>query len=270
MPHQSPPPTLLLLDIGNQFTKAAWAPSPKRLRPLPPIPTPTFPARLPDLLAHAPAPPRAIALASVVPDITSTIQNSLLSLPSPPPLLILNYTSFSRLMPSRVKPPLEPGPDRLANALALRTLYSLPACAIDLGSALTLEIVDRRGAFVSGAIAPGPNLQLAALHLGTAQLRAVTALLPSIPRRGTSTQAAITIGVRLGLIATARALIDHASSVLRHSPASIVLTGGDAHLLLPALRRSFPKLIHDPLLTLRGLAIFAAALSPNTLPDLHH
>jgi len=253
---------LLLIDIGNQHTKWAWAISPKLLRLAATTPTPTIPSALPKILPQAPAPISAIVVASVVPAATNLLRSSLNSWAASVPLYTLDYTSFRRVMPTEVKPTIEPGADRLANALALRELHKLPACSLDAGSALTLEVVDARGCFISGAIAPGAALQLAALQQGTSQLARITQLPAKTPRRGATTADAMAIGIRVGLAGAACALIHHAASLLKQPPATIVLSGGDAPLLLPALKQSFPSVKHDPLLPLRGLACFYTLLNP--------
>lgn len=247
---------LLLLDIGNHHTKCAWARSPKSLRLAATTPTHNLTTALLNLLKQAPAHIRAIVVASVVPDATTLLRKKLSSIDSSLPLHILDYNSFRRVMRTTVKPLIEPGADRLANALALRELHQLPACALDAGSALTLEIVDPNGCFIGGAIAPGAALQLAALQQGTSQLGLISALPKKTPQRGTTTAAAMAIGIRSGLAGAACALIEHAATLLTQPPASIVVTGGDAALIFPALRAKFANVRHDPLLLLRGLACF--------------
>ena len=47
------------------------------------------------------------------------------------------------------------GPDRLANAIAAQHLVGGPIVVVDFGTAVTFDIVDRRGRYVGGIIAPG-------------------------------------------------------------------------------------------------------------------
>jgi hypothetical protein len=68
------------------------------------------------------------------------------------------------------------GPDRLANAVAARHHYGAPSVVVDFGTAVTFDVVDRRGDYVGGIIAPG----LAAM---TDYLHEKTALLPKIKVR---------------------------------------------------------------------------------------
>jgi type III pantothenate kinase len=68
------------------------------------------------------------------------------------------------------------GPDRLANAVAARRRFGAPVVVVDFGTAVTFDVVDARGNYVGGIIAPG----LAAM---TDYLHEKTALLPKIQIR---------------------------------------------------------------------------------------
>ena len=59
------------------------------------------------------------------------------------------------------------GADRLANALALAPG---PGIAVDAGTAVTVDLVDGRGRYLGGFIAPGPAVAARGLAAGTAQL----------------------------------------------------------------------------------------------------
>lgn len=87
------------------------------------------------------------------------------------------------------------GPDRLANAAAARHHFGAPVVVVDFGTAVTFDVVDERGNYVGGIIAPG----LAAM---TDYLHEKTALLPRIRMRevesaiGRSTEHAMLVGAR--------------------------------------------------------------------------
>jgi type III pantothenate kinase len=69
--------------------------------------------------------------------------------------------------------PEEVGADRLVNTVAAHDRYKGPLIVVDFGTATTLDVVDRGGNYCGGAIAPGINLSLAALHMATAQLPSI-------------------------------------------------------------------------------------------------
>jgi len=45
------------------------------------------------------------------------------------------------------------GPDRLANALAAKRRFGAPVVVIDFGTAVTFDVVDRKGNYIGGIIA---------------------------------------------------------------------------------------------------------------------
>lgn len=75
--------------------------------------------------------------------------------------------------------PREVGTDRIVNALAAVTLFGGPAIVVDFGgTATTFDVVNRKGQYVGGAIAPGIEISLDGLARRGAQLRMVEMLRP--------------------------------------------------------------------------------------------
>ena len=72
-------------------------------------------------------------------------------------------------MPVHYDDPAEIGPDRIADAVAARAVYGSPCIVIDLGTTTNIEVIDARGTFVGGVIAPG--LALGARSLSAAAAR---------------------------------------------------------------------------------------------------
>src|SRR5690606_27820213 len=70
----------------------------------------------------------------------------------------------------RVDNPAEVGPDRLVNTIAAYDRYGGEIIVVDFGTATTLDVVAHDGAYIGGAIAPGVNLSLDALHRAAAHL----------------------------------------------------------------------------------------------------
>src|SRR5215831_1417734 len=62
------------------------------------------------------------------------------------------------------------GADRLAQASAAWTRAGGPCIVVSMGTAITIDVVTRRGDFVGGLIAPGLRLMARALHEHTALL----------------------------------------------------------------------------------------------------
>ncbi len=147
------------------------------------------------------------------------------------------------------------GVDRALSLLGAGLTYGWPVLVVDAGTALTFTAgVDQ--ALLGGAIAPGLSLQLRSLHQATDQLPALpTGLIEAPPRWATDTPGAMISGVFHTLVA---GLEDFIQAWWRDYPqGAVVLTGGDAPLLLAALHRrpgarAMP-LHHDPDLMFWGL-----------------
>ncbi len=143
------------------------------------------------------------------------------------------------------------GPDRLANAVALRHHFGTPSVAVAFGTALAFDVVDGKGDYVGGIIAPG----LAAM---TDYLHDKTALLPRITIRetssviGKSTREAMLIGAVHGYRGLVRELIVELKRELKCRKLPVVATGGYAELLAAKL----PEISAvEPNLTLEGLRL---------------
>lgn len=62
------------------------------------------------------------------------------------------------------------GADRYCGVLAAKERYGVPVMVVDCGTATTVNIVDEKGVFIGGAIAPGVETLLRSMHDHTAQL----------------------------------------------------------------------------------------------------
>ena len=242
---------LLLLDIGNTNTHLGLANS-GRVAKQANIPTAGwFNGAANRLLAKfvGRAKLSGVALCSVVPRATPRVARAikrrwkLASLELTPASLRgvgINYPTPGSI-----------GPDRLANALAVRHHFGAPAVVVDFGTAVTFDVVDRAGDYVGGIITPG----LAAM---TDYLHERTALLPRIRIRevksviGKSTEHAMLVGAVHGYRGLIRELVIELKRELGTPRLPVVATGGYARLIAAKL----PEITAvDPLLTLEGLRL---------------
>jgi len=126
------------------------------------------------------------------------------------------------------------GADRLANAVAAKFHFGAPVVVVDFGTAVTFDVVDSKGNYVGGIIAPG----LAAM---TDYLHEKTALLPRIKIReaknvvGKSTEQAMLVGAVNGYRGLVRELISGLKRELRSKNLPVVATGGYAKLIASKL-----------------------------------
>lgn len=244
---------LLLLDIGNTHTHVGLALGPRMLRTTEFATvawrTATALERLRSFIRSGA--PQGAALCSVVPGATRSARRSLRQLLPEQPCLELTAASAGACLPLEYPEPATVGPDRLANAIAARHHYGAPCLSIDFGTAVTFDVVNKRGCFVGGAIAPG--LALFATYLGEK-----TALLPRIevvPTQraiGRSTVEAMQAAAFLGFRGLVGGLTESIRAELRCRNLPVVATGGYARLVATGF--DLIGAVH-PHLTLEGLRL---------------
>lgn len=145
--------------------------------------------------------------------------------------------------------PKEAGADRIANAAGAYVLYNYPVIVIDFGTATTFDIVNGKGEFVGGIIAPGVNLQVKALNKFTSKLPRIE-ITPSRAAIGHNTNDAILSGILRGSAAMIDGLVEQCEKELGQK-AVIVATGGYSGLISNYLKRQFDFI--NPTLTLEAL-----------------
>jgi type III pantothenate kinase len=158
----------------------------------------------------------------------------------------------------RVPRPDMVGIDRLLGAVAanrLRTEGS-PAVVVDLGTAITVDLVSPAGEFLGGAILPGIGMSARALHEFTdlLPLLEMKSLAEPPAALGANTIDAMRSGIYWGAVGGARQLIELLSSSVQGNM-EIYLTGGAAPAVAGLLA---PSAVYVPHLTLAGIALAAA------------
>ncbi|HET6881420.1 MAG TPA: type III pantothenate kinase [Pirellulales bacterium] len=149
------------------------------------------------------------------------------------------------------------GIDRLLDAVGANRLRpsGQPAIVVDLGTAITVDLVSARGAFQGGAIMPG-------IAMSTRALDEFTDLLPLIdmvglaeppPALGADTVAAMRSGLFWGAIGGIRQLIAEMSTASAGA-AQVYLTGGAAASVASLVA---PGAAYCPHLTLAAIALVA-------------
>ncbi len=141
------------------------------------------------------------------------------------------------------------GADRLANAVGVHKLYGGPAIVIDFGTGTTFDVIDERGSYKGGIIAPGVNLSLEALHAVSAQLPRIAVVRPPHVVGG-GTVSAMQSGIYWGYISMIEGLVARVKVETGAVGLKVVATGGLAPLFAggtDAIDRV------DPDLTLAGI-----------------
>lgn len=124
--------------------------------------------------------------------------------------------------------PGEVGADRLVNAVAAHKRYGGPMIIIDFGTATTFDIIDEKGAYHGGVIAPGVNLSVEALSRAAAKLPRVAVERPA-KVIGNSTVSAIQSGIFYGYLSMIEGMVDKITAEFG-APMKILATGGLAPL----------------------------------------
>lgn len=142
------------------------------------------------------------------------------------------------------------GADLITGAVGAAACIKLPAIVVDMGTATTLTLVDKSGAFCGGAIAPGVEISLGALVSGASLLHNIAIEAPE-KCIGTNTVDCMKSGVVLGAAAMVDGLIDRMEAEVGE-PVSVIATGGIAGCVIPYCRR---EMKYEPDLLLKGLEI---------------
>jgi type III pantothenate kinase len=146
--------------------------------------------------------------------------------------------------------PTAVGADRLADAVAVHTLYGGPACIIDYGTATTFNALTGGGDYLGGAILAGINLSAEALFAHAAKLPRIDLQKPP-DVIGRNTPHAMQSGLIYGTIALTEGMVARFREKLG-ADMKVIATGGLAVLIA----RETPVIqIHAPWLTLDGLRI---------------
>lgn len=274
------PPNLLAIDVGNTRVKIGWfAPAgsdcvASAQAAVLPIASPQLPepiatlsgtatelaeGQLADWLdANADGPYRVV-IASVSRPTEAALVDLLGELAEKVPIKqLLSETSPLTL---DVDHPEQLGVDRVMSAIAANRLRHTgkPAIVVDVGTAITVDLIDTAGVFLGGAILPGPGLAGRALAEKTDRLPNVHFgdLDVSPDAVGRSTEPAIRAGLYWGAVGAIRELIARQRDRCVAVP-QVFLTGGAAPAFARLLGGPDLTVRYLPHLTLSGIALAAS------------
>lgn len=193
-----------------------------------------------------------VVIASVVPTLTGIINSAIkkfLSDEITNKAFIISDNKNRLNIDIKINNKKEIGDDRLINAIAAYKKFGGNLIIVDLGTATTFDVVGASGEYLGGAIAPGINLSLKALHDMTAQLPRI-----SVKKQqnviGKNTVEAMNSGIYFGYISLLEGMIEKIENELGCKTTRII-TGGLAEIFKDALKNSIDN--HEPDLTLEGL-----------------
>ncbi len=187
-------------------------------------------------------------ISSVVPPLTNIINNAVEKIIGRRALVVGPgiKTGLNILMDN----PKAVGADLIVGAVAAIDEYGAPLIIIDIGTATTIEVVDKDCNYIGGMIVPGVVTSLESLVNRTAQLPKISL---ESPKRviGKNTIDCMKSGIILGSASMLDGMIDRIEEELGYST-TVVATGGLAQTVVPACRR---RIIMDDELLLKGLNI---------------
>lgn len=152
----------------------------------------------------------------------------------------------------RTDNPREVGSDRVANALAAKTLHGVPAIVIDFSPITIFDAVNAQGEYVGSAIVPGLNISADALFRSAAQLLRVE-LKPPDPSSpiGKNTINAVRAGLIYGYVSMIEGMVTRFKKELGRD-ARVIATGEQISLVMS---QTNVVDVMDEQLTLRGLQL---------------
>lgn len=185
-------------------------------------------------------------IASVVPQVLNSFQTAIKKLTGKTALVVGPglKTGLNILLEN----PGQTGADLVVGSVAALREYNPPLTVIDMGTATTVSVLDKNGAYIGGAIIPGVKISMDALTDRTA-------LLPGLqldqPKRaiGRNTVDAMRSGIMMGTACMLDGIIDRMEEELGYKT-TVIATGGIAKFIIPLCRR---EMVYDKDLLTKGL-----------------
>ena len=185
-------------------------------------------------------------IASVVPQVLNSFQTAIKKLTGKTALVVGPglKTGLNILLEN----PGQTGADLVVGAVAALREHKPPLTIIDMGTATTISVLDKNGAYLGGAIIPGVKISMDALTDRTA-------LLPGLqldqPKRaiGRNTVDAMRSGLMMGAACMLDGMIDRMEEELGYQT-TVIATGGIAKFVIPLCHR---EMIYDKDLLVKGL-----------------
>jgi len=190
-----------------------------------------------------------LAVASVVPNVTEMLDKLSRKYFGKEPFIV----DITKKLGIKIdyEPASSVGADRICNAVATFEKYGGPAIIVDLGTATTFDVIDERGVYLGGAIAPGLETTAWGLSEKASKLPQIVLKFPK-HAIGKNTEESMQSGLMLGAVRMIDGLIELISKELSGKP-QIVATGGLANTIAPHSRhinQVEPYLVLDGLIAL--------------------
>lgn len=186
-------------------------------------------------------------MSSVVPELTQAVHELVLQVTGVE-IMVMGDEKLKLGIEICVEHPEQVGHDRIADAIGATSQFPCPLVVVDMGTATTINVVDREGRFVGGMIIPGVRTSFDALCSRASQLSEVPLRVPThLIGKNTAEcmQSGVTYGSALMIEGLVKRIVDELES-----EATVVMTGGLAHLISPLCRH---EVVFDEFLLFKGL-----------------
>ncbi|MCZ2156483.1 MAG: type III pantothenate kinase [Bryobacterales bacterium] len=169
-----------------------------------------------------------VIIASVVPPLNASLQKMSVRYFARDPLFVTCETDTGITI--RYDNPREVGADRIVNAVAAFHKYGGPAIVVDLGTAITFDVISSGGEYLGGVICPGVGISIEALVSRTSRLPQVDFRNPG-DVIGRTTVTSMQSGLYFGLIGMIDAIAERLLAQLGNQT-TLVATGGQAPMIV--------------------------------------
>ena len=187
-------------------------------------------------------------IASVVPQVLNSMQTAVKKLTGKVALVV--GPGLKTGLNILIDNPAQTGADLVVGSVAALREHKPPMIVVDMGTATTMMVLNKDGAFVGGCIAPGVKISMDALTERTA-------LLPGLqldqPRKaiGRNTIDCMRSGIMMGAACMLDGMVERMEAELGYKT-TVVATGGIAKFVIPMCKT---PVIYDKDLLVKGLAI---------------
>lgn len=190
-----------------------------------------------------------VIISSVVPTLMHTLPVAFIKYFNRTPLVV--GPGVKTGMNIRYDNPREVGADRIVNGVAGFEKYGGPLIIVDIGTAITFDVISREGEYLGGAIAPGIKISTEALFMRTAKLPKVEIAKPDNVI-GRNTVNSIQSGIVYGYIGMIDYIIERIIDELGEEVGGVkVISTGGFSSMIASESRYIEKI--DKLITLEGL-----------------
>lgn len=203
---------------------------------------------------------QAVAIASVNPEAEAFVIETVRKHFPVKPMIVGKDIPIP--IPVLTEYPEKVGADRLVNAIAAFERTKNCTVVVDAGTAITIDGINNKGAFLGGIIAPGIDISSRALHNSTALLPEISIRKPKYVI-GKNTEEAINSGIYWGTVGMVSRLIGMICDEMECQP-TVIATGGNADILAQEIPFIITVL---PYLTLEGIRITYDAMR---VSDISH